>query len=312
MFRLTVLAAVLVVGGISGAVAGYQQTPNRAVREIQKVRDNLYFIPGGHPFTEQSTFSGGNTGVLVTERGVVLVDTMLPGSGRGILERLKSVTDKPVIMIINTHTHNDHSGSNTEFSPTVEFVAHENTKANMSKATCEPVTNCQSFKGENAKYLPKTVFKDKTSVLSGKDRIDLYYFGRGHTDGDAWVVFPAVRAMQAGDLLQLKHIPLVDRANNNGSAVAFDDTIHKAFATIKNVDTIIAGHDPSLWTWADFKEYTEFYGDFVKTVRDGKTAGKQLDEIVKGYHVPAKYKGYSANPQFLQSDAQEVYEAFKK
>ena len=70
--------------------------------------------------------------VLVGDNGVVLVDTMLPGAGQGILEQIRSVTDKPVTMIITTHTHYDHSGSNTDFPATVEFVAHEGTQANMA------------------------------------------------------------------------------------------------------------------------------------------------------------------------------------
>ena len=76
---------------------------------------------------------GGNTAVFITEKGVVLVDTKNPGWGRAILDKVKTLTDKPVTMIINTHTHGDHVGSNEAFSPTVEFVAHENTKANMEK-----------------------------------------------------------------------------------------------------------------------------------------------------------------------------------
>jgi cyclase len=69
-------------------------------------------------------------------QSVVLVDTMLPAAGRLILAQIKSVSDKPVTTIINTHTHFDHSGSNAEFPATVEFVAHENTRANMAKTTC--------------------------------------------------------------------------------------------------------------------------------------------------------------------------------
>jgi glyoxylase-like metal-dependent hydrolase (beta-lactamase superfamily II) len=217
-----------------------------------------------------------------------------------------------VIIIINTHTHNDHSGSNTEFPATVEFVAHENTKANMSKVTCQPVTNCDAFKGQNAKYLPRTVFKEKTTLLGGKDQIDLFYFGRGHTDGDAWVVFSAARAMATGDMFQLKHVPLIDSANNSGSAVAFNDTLQKALATIKNVDTVITGHDPVIRTWSEFREYTEFYKDFFTTVRDSLKAGKSVDDIVSGYRVPAKYKDYKAATQYVRGDVQSIYEELKK
>ena len=224
--------------------------------------------------------TGGNTAVLVADSGVVLVDTMNPGSGPEILAQVRSVTNKPVTMIINTHTHFDHAGSNTEFPATVEFVAHENTRANMAKPTCPPVTHCQAFKGENEKYLPKRTFKDRMSLLSGKDRIDLYYFGRGHTNGDNWIVFPAVRAMHTGDMFQRKNLPFVDTANNGGDVLEFSRTLIAAASTIKGVDTVIAGHSPTLLTWNDFTDYSQYYAEFVGSVQGALKAGRSVDEAI--------------------------------
>src|SRR6185436_12433242 len=135
--------------------------------------------------------------------------------------------------IINTHTHGDHTGSNNGFPATVDIVAQENTKANMMKM--------KEFGGDNAKFLPKKTFKDKMSLLSGKDRIDLYYFGVGHTNGDAVIVFPALRAAVMGDLFARKWAPGID-AGNGGSAVAFPQTLAKAVASLKDIDTFITGH----------------------------------------------------------------------
>src|SRR2546425_10801420 len=155
----------------------------RATLEMQKVKDNLYMITGG----------GGNTAAFITEKGVVIVDTKNPGMGPAILEKVKSVTPKPVTMIINTHTHGDHVGSNSAFTGAVEIVAHENCKASMEKMP--------AFQTEEGKrFLPGKTFKDKLSVLKGNEKIDLYYFGRGHTGGDALVVFPALKTMHSGDL----------------------------------------------------------------------------------------------------------------
>ena len=128
MNRLTLVAILVAVGGLSAGAAALQQQQQKPlnVRAIQKMRDNLYFISGGE-LNERATWTGGNSMVLVGDKGVVLVDTMLPGAGQGILAQIKSVTDKPVTMIINTHTHFDHTGSNTDFPATVEFVAHEGT-----------------------------------------------------------------------------------------------------------------------------------------------------------------------------------------
>src|SRR6185312_4343024 len=107
---------------------------------------------------------GGNTAAFITANGVVVVDTKLAGWGQAILDQIKTVTPKPVTMIINTHTHGDHVGSNSEYPATVDVATQENTKANMEK-----MPPFQSDSGKQ--YLPKKTFKDKTTLLSGNDRI---------------------------------------------------------------------------------------------------------------------------------------------
>jgi glyoxylase-like metal-dependent hydrolase (beta-lactamase superfamily II) len=303
--------ALIVSGGLSIAAATLQQGQKLPpVRAIQQVRNNLYFVSGGDTY-DRSTWTGGNTAVLVTANGVVVVDTMLPGAGASLLARIKSVTDKPVTTIINTHTHYDHSGSNNEFPATVEFVAHEGTRANMARATCAPVTNCDAFKGANAKYLPKRTYKDRLTLGSGADQVDLYHFGRGHTDGDTFVVFPAVRAMHTGDMYPRPHMPFIDVENSGGAAVDFADTLQKAVSTIRNVDTVIGGHTPSPVAWSDFVTYTDFYRDFLNAAREAMKKGATAEAFAKGYQVPAKYKGFQADPARVLANAQAIWSETK-
>jgi len=308
MNRYLLVAILVAVWGLSAGAAALQQQQQKPlnVRAIQKIRDNLYFISGGE-LNERATWTGGNSMVLVGDKGVVLVDTMLPGAGREILAQIKSVTDKPVTMIINTHTHFDHTGSNTEFPATVEFVAHEGTRANLARETCQPVTNCAAFHGENAKFLPKRTFKDRLTLFSGKDQIDLYHFGRGHTDGDTFVVFPAARAMHAGDMFPRQQMPFVDFANSGGSAVEFGPTLQKAVAAIKNVDTVVGGHTFTPVTWNDFTTYTDFYNDFLGDAQAAGKKGTSLDEFVKGYRVADKYKGFNADGNSVRANAEAIF-----
>src|SRR6202040_1121671 len=125
---------------------------------------------------------GGNTAVYIAANGVVVVDAKNPGMGKPLLDKIKTLTDKPVTTLINTHTHGDHLSGNVEFPATIDIVSQENTKANMEKMDI--------FKQNNGKGMPKRTFKDKMTIGKGPDQIDLYYFGPGHTNGDAWVVFP--------------------------------------------------------------------------------------------------------------------------
>jgi hypothetical protein len=122
----------------------------------------------------------------------VLVDTKLANNGQGILDQVKSVTNKPVTMIINTHTHGDHVGSNMFFPGNVEIVTHENTKANMEKM---PVYQDAA----NKNGMPDRTFKDRLTVLGGNDAIDLYYFGPAHTNGiRSW--YSESSRLHAGDV----------------------------------------------------------------------------------------------------------------
>src|SRR5215211_7492935 len=127
MKRTRVLSSIVVVAVVAVAGRALVAQPPAAepkVLTIEKVKENLYMLPGG---------GAGNTAVFVTANGVVLVDTKLANWGQAILDQVKTVTDKPVTHIINTHTHGDHVGSNEFFPASVEVVAHANTKTNMEK-----------------------------------------------------------------------------------------------------------------------------------------------------------------------------------
>jgi cyclase len=305
MTRGTLITSLVAVGTLSIAAAAHQPPAQPtlpaaalAATQIEKVKDNLYMITGADP-TNRDAFSGGNTGVFITDAGVVVVDTKLAGWGQVLLDKIKTVTDKPVIRIINTHTHGDHTGSNSMFPATVDIVAQENTKANMAKM--------DAFKGDKAQFLPKKTFTDKMTLGSGKDRIDLYYFGRGHTNGDAWIVYPALRVMQTGDMFAWKDAPTLDR-NNGGSGVEYAATVGKALAGVKNVDTLIVGHSP-LRTVAELKEYQQFMTDFVAAARKAKADGKSPEDAAKAIDLTSKYKGYKKDR--YQAAITAIYDELK-
>jgi cyclase len=293
MKRGMVLSVLFLIGSLSIAISGYQGPPAAGQGappaggggrgggggqgrgapvplNTIKVRDNLYMIANG----------GGNTAVFIMANGVALVDTKNPNNGQLILDQVRTVTPKPITMVINTHTHADHTGSNEFFNDNVRFVAHEKTKANMVKMT--------NFAGEKAAFLPSQVYSDTLSIGSGPDQILLYYFGRAHTDGDSFVVFPALRVMHTGDAFPNKGFPFVDDANG-GSTVEYGKTLAKA-AAVRNVDTIINGHvttGPNPFT--DLQVYADFINEMVAWVEAQIAAGKTADQAATEYTVPAKY-----------------------
>ncbi len=301
--RTWVLTMIAAVGLGSIAITASQapavQAPPKTVT-VDKLKDNLYVLKGG----------GGNTALFLTATGAVVVDSKLPGWGQPLLDSIKTLTDKPVTMVINTHAHYDHTNGQVEFPASVEVVAHENAKMYMEQAN--PVYGLQSgpqpniFKEHGGRGMPKRTFKDSLTIGTGADRIELHYFGRAHTGGDAYVVFPALRVMHVGDTFPNRDLPIMD-LNNGGSGVAFAATLDKA-AAVPGVDTIINGHNPTTMTPADVKTYAEFIREFVTTVQAAKKAGRTVDDVVTSWTTPAKYAGYAA-PQAarVKADAQVIF-----
>ena len=289
MRRMMLLGALLVTGAV-GIFAGQATQTQPNTTEIEKVRDNLFMIKGG----------GGNTAAFITAGGVVLVDTKYPNWGQAIMDKVRSVTDKPITTIINTHTHGDHTGSNDFFPASIEVVAHENTKTNMVKM--------KEFQGEKAQFLPDRTYADRLTLLAGQDRIDLYYFGAGHTNGDTIVVYAALRVLQTGDLFAWKDAPFLDRGNGV-SGVELPRTLAKALAGIKDVDTVIPGHHP-VTTIADLQEYQRYNADLLTETQAAIKAGKSVDDATASSTVTAKYKGYKS--ERLKAAIQAIYDELKR
>jgi len=271
MARRRLLPAFVVVGlAVAGAAAQQQRPRIPPTGAIKKVGDNLYVIPG----------AGGNTTVFVTQGGVVLVDTKLPNNGEPIVNQVRTVTDRPVSTIINTHSHPDHIGSNDYFPLSVEVVTHENTRNRMA---------ANPRVASNPAAMPDKTFTDRMTLGSGDDRIELYYFGAGHTDGDAFIVFPARRAMAAGDIFAWKMAPLIDPMAG-GSVLALPGTLEQAMKGIANVDTVIEGHG-DVNTWEGFRDYVLFNRALVDAAKSGmgkKTAEEIAAELKPKFPVFTK------------------------
>ncbi len=237
----------LSIAVLAAAPLSAQRSPLPPPGPLEHITGNLYKIFGG----------GGNTLVYIQEDGVVLVDTKMPGNGQAILDQVRTVTDKPITTIINTHSHPDHIGSTDfirEHYPDVKVVAHENTKNWVERGP-----------GARPEVVPNVTFTDRMTIGEGDDRVELYYFGVAHTDGDAFVVIPAERAMFLGDVMAWNMAPLID-PGAGGSVIALPDALELAAETVEDVDIVIEGHG-DVNTWEGYLRFTRFNRTLLEEAR---------------------------------------------
>lgn len=262
--RRSALIALLVVGGLAATAAAQQppapgagmpprppgaappRSPLPPPEPIQHVTKNVYKIFGG----------GGNTTVVVQKAGVVLVDTKMPGNGPAILAEVKKVTDKPVVLIINTHSHPDHLGSN-------DYIRDQypNVRIIMSEQAKQEVLANRMY---GPKLLPTETYANHMSIGKGEDRIELYHFGPGHTQGDTFVYFPAQHVLCMGDVMAWDMAPFLP----SGGAAAIADEIDAVVAAMKGkgVKYVIEGHG-NVNTWQHLLRFDRFNRALINAAR---------------------------------------------
>jgi glyoxylase-like metal-dependent hydrolase (beta-lactamase superfamily II) len=268
---------------------------------VDKLRDNLLLLRGG----------GGASAVFIASDGVTLVDTKNPGFGAPIIAAVQQAAGRPVTRIINTHCHGDHVSGNVEFPAGIEVIAHENTASNMRNwrpVSAFPAPNPAPpsiFEQNSGRNLPTRTMGDRLTIGSGASQIDLYYFGNGHTNGDTWVVFPALRVVHAGDIFAwTNQLPIYD-SNNGASGLAYSDTLMKAHAALSKVaDQIITGHS-TVMTFNDLRTFADANRAFVDSVRAARKQGRPAEEFVKTWTPPA---GINPQSNWLTNNVQALYQ----
>jgi cyclase len=217
MSRILFIRAAAAAFVLAGAWIAYtQQQAPPAPLTLNKVKDDLYVIEAN---------GSGNVAIYITNEGTILVDDKFERDYDGIMEKVKSVTDKPVKYVMSTHHHGDHTGNNAKFLQTTAIIAHKNNRINIING-----------KQPGA---PRVVFTDEADVFLGGKEVRARYFGRGHTNGDAVIYFPALRTIHTGDLMAGTS-PLIDY-NGGGSLKDWTGTLDGVMKNL-DFDTVIPGH----------------------------------------------------------------------
>jgi glyoxylase-like metal-dependent hydrolase (beta-lactamase superfamily II) len=223
--------------------------PGNQPLTTEKLADDLHIIVG----------SGGNVAVLDTPEGVILVDDKFERNVPEILEKVKGMTAQPVKYIVNTHQHGDHTGGNAKLMAAAEVIAHQNARTNMV-AGKQP-------------GLPRITFSDRTALFLGGKEVRAIHFGRGHTNGDAVIYFPAHRIIHTGDLF-VSGAPFIDYPNG-GSGLEWTRTLTNALTL--DFDRVIPGHGPVMKR-EDLVAWIRAFDTVRERMSELKRQGKTKDE----------------------------------
>jgi cyclase len=277
---MTLFAAVFLLQG--AWVVSTQTTKPPGPLRTEKVKGDLYMISG----------EGGNVALYATSEAVVLVDDMFDRNHADILAQVRTVTDRPLKYVINTHQHDDHAGGDVKMLPIAEVIAHRNVRANL-KDLKQPYY--EDTPGTPI-GLPRITFTDELDVHVGGKDVQAHYFGRGHTSGDAVIYFPEVKTIHTGDLFLATRarapqgpprppgVPIYIDYVQGGSFFAWSRTLARVLEL--DFDTVIPGHGPvaSKADLTRFKADLEtMRGRLVDLIRQGSTRAQIVKTLEDDY-----------------------------
>ena len=269
---------LLVAAALVIAFSGYVFLQLRTI-EVERLSEDLWVLRG----------LGGNTAVLRTDAGAVIVDTMtLPMQGQRIRQLARELTGTDTVLLINTHYHLDHTHGNPAFAPGTRVLSTERTLSHLK------ALDTDFWQGEAARLLPNETFSDRRTLSVGGKAIELIHPGAGHTDGDLVVLFRDEGVLHTGDLMFNHYYPNID-LEAGGSVQQWVPTLE----TLLRLDftRVIPGHGET----TDRAGLRQFLALIAQLAEIGKTAaeeGMSLEQTLETDQLTAD-AGYRRNRMII-------------
>ena len=239
--------------------------------------DNVYMLVG----------AGGNIGVSVGDDGVFVIDDQFAPLTTKIEAAIKTLSDKQIQFLVNTHYHGDHTGGNENMKKLgTTIIAHDNVRKRLED------------KPKDA--LPVITFNDELSLHINGEKISVFHVEHAHTDGDALLYFTKSNVLHTGDVYFNKRYPYID-LNSGGSVNGYIEAVKKGLSAINDDTKIIPGHG-ELSTKTEY----QFFLEMLETLKDNVLSeikkGKTEDEVAANSEITKVYDdlGYSWN--FISSE----------
>ncbi len=240
---------------------------------IQMLRGNIGI------FTER----GGTIGFGIANEGLVVIDAQFPDTAAHFIDEAKKKNNAPFRYLLNTHHHGDHTAGNIAFKGAVEHVlAHENSLANQKRVA-------EQQNGLDKVLLPDTTFQQDTKVKIGKIKIKGYYFGPGHTNGDAVYLFEEENIVHMGDLVFNRRHPFVDRSAG-ASIRSWITVLEKTRKEFNNKTMYVFGHSletyPVTGTADDLLKFQDYLDKVLRFTEGEIKRGVSKEEFIKNTSIP--------------------------
>jgi cyclase len=235
----------------------------------EKVAGSVYMLMG----------SGGNIGLSVGADGTLMVDDQYAPLSQRIQAAIASVGGDEPRIILNTHYHGDHTGSNPQFGTSGTIIAHENVRIRLLDEEDFARTG-----------LPVVTFEDKLRIYFNDDELDVLHLPAGHTDGDAIVWFKNANVLHLGDHFFNGMFPFVD-LQGGGSVRGFIKNMRTIIAMAPEDIRIIPGHG-KLGNILELSENAEMIESTFAAVEAALAAGKTEQEIIDA-GVEKRWKSYA-------------------
>lgn len=251
------------------SLSSFTQQRQAAPLKLEKISDRLYQILGGR---------GANGGFYIGDNSVLVIDTKQTQESVDLtIEEIQKITDKPIMYIINTHSDGDHVMGNQFFPQTVTIIAHKNCRQEF----LHPRSNGEPSAWENpelAPFLPSITFSDKLDIYLGTKRIELRYFGIGHTTGDLVVYFSEEKTAFIGDQIFMGRPQLI-HSYKGGNSFAHVKTLAKMLDNL-DAEQFCSGHSEPV-DRSTIKHHIEEMMALQAKIKAQIEQGKSLDEIQK-------------------------------
>ena len=280
--RSVMIAALACFGTLAVA-----QAPNPALT-VKKVKDNIYVVEGG----------GGNSTIIIGQNGVIVVDAKTTvGAGKGIVDEVTKLTNKPITTVILTHSDADHVNGLPAFPKGITIIAHENDKKEMEQAIATGARNAPS-----KDYMPtKVVTQNRENDTIDGVRMALIHIANAHTSGDLAIYLPDEKVAITGDLIGPRD-PLI-HLNKNGNSEGW---IRFVSALVQlDADTYVLGHaDPETKAQveANLKNAQAKRARIAALVKEGKS----LDAVKQELGEPLKPANPPPFPTFTETTYAEL------